>query len=296
MLHLCFSISIDPSHKSCGIKRTSLPFWGKMQPREASFLANYFSKANLASGNNLFSSHFKCVTIVLGEISHHWGAAPRFTTHKCSNSSRWSKTATLAAFSKQCRRLNSKLCQLVKDSFFFLILPLPCTFPLKLLHPGRKVLMNESFIQCELLTASQEQFIRDLLRSAPQMSQIRTAAVFQTSACSGKSLALQSFATIIRLWFLMTWIRSNTLDWGNNDDQMITPSFVSFAVKAPFSGSRRRNRSADGWNLQYFSILFNAVVFSPVRAWEAVQVFICNSNPNETSPEWFPLLTVHLVL
>lgn len=72
--------------------------------------------------------------------------------------------------------------------------------------------------------------------------------------------------------------------------------FASFAVKTTCSGSRSRNRSAHGGNLLYCSFLFNAVVFFSVRAREAVQVFICNSNPNEMHPEWLPLLTVHLLL
>lgn len=58
---------------------------------------------------------------------------------------------------------------------------------------------------------TEEQFIRDTLRSAAQMSQIRPAGVFQISACSEKkSLALQRFGTIVSVWFLMTCL---PVDW-----------------------------------------------------------------------------------
>lgn len=186
-------------------------------------------------------------------------------THKWSNSSWWSKTATLAAFRKQCRHINSKLCQLFKKKIFLF----PALFPPRLLQPEKKSVDEWIFHTmwvADSFADTEEQFIRDLLRSAPQMSQIRPAAVFLPDLPGPeKSPPLQSVGTIVRLWILMTSVRTCLIEATTSSarDQIITPSFVSFAVKATFSGSRRRNRPADGWDLLYFPILFNAVVFFP---------------------------------
>lgn len=133
-------------------------------------------------------------------------------THKWSNSSWWSKTATLAAFRKQCRHINSKLCQLLKkkSSSSLHFSPRGC------FNQKKKVLMNESFIQCELLTASQIRRSNlfatcwDQLLRCPRYGPLPSSR----PAWSGKIPATPERWNHLPLDF--DDLSSNTLDWGHN--------------------------------------------------------------------------------
>lgn len=146
-------------------------------------------------------------------------------------------------------------------------LPLPCTFPPEVASTRKKKCwwMNLSYnVSCWQLRRYGGAIYSRLV-------EISSSDVPDTARCRlpdlpgpEKSPPLQSVGTIC-LWILMTSVRTRLTEATTSSarDQIITPSFVSFAVKATFSGSRRRNRPADGWDLLYFPILFNAVVFFP---------------------------------